>query len=72
MAQAIQVENGLKDFLNASLGLFQALNARIDAAQKDLLSGYNALVSRGAADKSELAQKLRGGLDQGLSLVRPA
>ncbi len=64
------VESGVRDVLNAGLGLFQTVSAKVENVQKDILSSFNSLVSRGASDKSELAQKLRGGLDKGLTVVK--
>ena len=64
------IEKNLHDVLNAGLGLFQTVQGRIDLLQKDIVSSFEGLVSRGAADKSNVAEKIRETVDQGFNAVR--
>lgn len=64
------IEKNLHDVLNAGLGLFQTVQGRIDLLQKDIVTSYEGLVSRGAADKSAVVEKLRETVDQGFNAVR--
>lgn len=63
-------ENMARDVLNAGLGLFRVVSATIDSVQKNVISGYQNLVTKGAADNSDVAKTLRGTLDQGLGIVK--
>ncbi len=45
-------------------------NTQITTIQKQLEDGYADLVSKGAADQSELVVNLRGLLDQGIAQVK--
>jgi len=69
-AQAAQLENVARDLVNVGIGLFHIISRRIETLQEEIVAGYSGLVTRGAADKSELAEKLRGGLGEGLTVVR--
>ncbi len=64
------IEKNLHDVLNAGLGLFQTVQGRFETLQKDIVASYEQLVSRGAADKSQMAERIRGTVDQGLTAVR--
>lgn len=66
------IEQGLRDTLNVGLGLFNTVAAKVEQLQKDVLKGYQELVTRGAQDKSEVAQNLRTGLGQGITSVKDA
>ena len=64
------IEKNLHDVLNAGLGLFQTVQGRIDLLQKDIVSSFEGLVTRGAADKGGVAEKIRETVDQGFNAVR--
>lgn len=64
------IEKNLHDVLNAGLGFFQTVQGRFETLQKDIVSSYEDLVSKGAADKSQLAEKIRGTVDQSFNTVR--
>ncbi|MCE9598113.1 MAG: hypothetical protein K8S54_09125 [Spirochaetia bacterium] len=70
--QASQFETVARDLVNVGIGLYNAAQIRLDQLQKDIVSGYGGLVTRGAADKSELAESLRSKLGQGLTMVSGA
>ena len=68
MEQVIQnLEKTLHDVLNAGLGAYGDATVRLDELKKQVEASYGELIARGAADKSEIVEKLRGGLDQGIA-----
>ena len=73
MANVIEtVEQGARDLLNVGLGLFQTAAEGFDKAQKDIVSGYEELVSKGANENGEFAASARDGLSKGITAVKDA
>lgn len=67
--QASRFETVARDLVNVGIGLYNTAQIHLDQLQRDIVSGYGGLVTRGAADKSELAEGLRSKLGQGLTIV---
>lgn len=64
------LEPGARDILNAGLGLFRTVEARVSELQAGLASSYTSLVNRGAADASPEVKKLHGLIDDGIARLR--
>ena len=64
------VEQGARDVLNAGIGAFHTVTGGIEQAQKDINETYESLVSKGAAEDSELITSIRSGLDKGLETFK--
>lgn len=64
------LEPGARDILNAGLGLFRTVEARLSEAQASVANAYTSLVNRGAADASPEVKKLHGLLDEGIARLR--
>lgn len=70
MAQSAQFETIARDLVNVGIALFQITADRIENLQKDIVAGYSGLVTRGAQDKSQMAESLRERLSQSLNVVQ--
>ena len=66
------IETGVRDTLNAGLGLVKTIEEQFSSVQSQVENGYTDLIAKGAADKSEGVVKLRVMLDQGISQVKEA
>ncbi|MBX7057367.1 MAG: hypothetical protein K1X75_04830 [Leptospirales bacterium] len=72
MALSPNIENSLRDAVNAGLGAFKAAQEKLNDIQSQLSKGYSDLVSKGAADQSAEVSQLRGLLEQGLGSLKEA
>ncbi|MCB1319861.1 MAG: hypothetical protein KDK34_06395 [Leptospiraceae bacterium] len=70
MAAMETLENGARDLLNAGLGAYRTVEARINEIQKQVEQNFSSLVNSGAADNSETTVQLRRYLDQGIAAVK--
>jgi hypothetical protein len=70
MALATNLETGLRNAVNAGIGVYKLAQEKLAEVQTQLNQGYSSLVSRGAADQSADVAKLRSLLDQGLTAVK--
>ncbi len=70
MAQTAPLETIARDLVNVGIALFQITADRIENLQKEIVLGYSGLVTRGAQDKSEMAESLREKLGLGLNVLQ--
>ena len=64
------IETGVRDTLNAGIGLAKTIEETVTKTIADIEAGYKELVAKGAPEGEQLIAKVQGLVDEGVAQVK--